>query len=103
MAWATARAARAYFGRDLAALTAAEAAFLAALPQQPTRFNPWKDAAGIPLADFLATPMEQYRQAMGACVKYAGDADSSRDPLAPAYAVSSPLTSRSWTSTPAVL
>jgi penicillin-binding protein 1C len=40
-----ARAAGAYFGRDLAALTAAEAAFLAALPQQPTRFNPWRDAA----------------------------------------------------------
>jgi penicillin-binding protein 1C len=38
-----ARAARAYFGRDLGALTVAEAAFLAALPQQPSRFNPWRD------------------------------------------------------------
>ncbi len=38
------RAARAYFGRNVASLTAAEAAFLAALPQQPGRFNPWRDA-----------------------------------------------------------
>ncbi len=37
------RAARAYFGTDTPALTAAEAAFLAALPQQPTRYNPWRD------------------------------------------------------------
>jgi penicillin-binding protein 1C len=42
------RAARAYFGSaapDAAApaLTPAEAAFLAALPQQPTRYNPWRD------------------------------------------------------------
>ena len=32
--------------------------------------NPWKNAAGIPLADFLATPMEQFRNALAACVKY---------------------------------
>ena len=38
------RAAQAYFGREAASLTPAEAAFLAALPQQPTRYNPWKDA-----------------------------------------------------------
>jgi penicillin-binding protein 1C len=38
------RAARAYFGRDVASLTPAETAFLAALPQQPGRFNPWRDA-----------------------------------------------------------
>jgi len=37
------RAATAYFGRNAGTLTAAEAAFLAALPQQPTRFNPWRD------------------------------------------------------------
>ncbi len=48
--------------------------------------NPWKHAAGIPLADFLATPMEQFRGALASCVKYATDADSSRDPLAPGYA-----------------
>ena len=37
------RAARAYFGRRADTLTPAEAAFLAALPQQPGRFNPWRD------------------------------------------------------------
>jgi penicillin-binding protein 1C len=37
------RASHAYFGRDVSALTPAEAAFLAALPQQPTRYNPWRD------------------------------------------------------------
>ena len=36
------RAATAYFGRNVSSLTAAEAAFLAALPQQPSRFNPWQ-------------------------------------------------------------
>ena len=40
------RASRAYFGRAAASLTPAEAAFLAALPQQPTRYNPWKDTTG---------------------------------------------------------
>ena len=39
------RAARAYFGRPSALLTPAEAAFLAALPQQPTTFNPWREPA----------------------------------------------------------
>lgn len=39
-----ARASRAYFGRDVSSLTAAEAAFLAALPQQPSRFNPWRNS-----------------------------------------------------------
>ena len=37
-----ARASDAYFGRPLESLTVAESAFLAALPQQPTRFNPWR-------------------------------------------------------------
>jgi len=42
-----ARASEAYFGRAVSSLTVAEAAFIAALPQQPTRFNPWRrpDAA----------------------------------------------------------
>lgn len=48
--------------------------------------NPWKDAAGIPLADFLATPMEQYRTSLAACVKHATDADATRDPMSPGYA-----------------
>jgi penicillin-binding protein 1C len=34
-------AARAYFGKEPADLTVAEAVFLAGLPQSPTRFNPW--------------------------------------------------------------
>lgn len=38
------RAARAYFGRDVHTLTLAESAFLAALPQKPGRFNPWRQA-----------------------------------------------------------
>jgi penicillin-binding protein 1C len=36
------RASTAYFGRKVTSLTPAEAAFLAALPQQPSRFNPWQ-------------------------------------------------------------
>ncbi|MBK8475098.1 MAG: transglycosylase domain-containing protein [Opitutaceae bacterium] len=34
-------AARAYFGKEPADLTVAEAVYLAGLPQSPTRFNPW--------------------------------------------------------------
>jgi len=37
------RASRAYFGRDAALLTPAQTAFLAALPQRPTTFNPYRD------------------------------------------------------------
>jgi penicillin-binding protein 1C len=40
------RASRAYFGRDARTLTPAEAAFLAALPQKPSRFNPWRSPDG---------------------------------------------------------
>jgi penicillin-binding protein 1C len=36
------RASRAYFGVGVSMLTPAQAAFLAALPQQPSRFNPWQ-------------------------------------------------------------
>jgi penicillin-binding protein 1C len=39
------RASRVYFGVDPSMLTAAQAAFLAALPQRPTAFNPWKGLA----------------------------------------------------------
>jgi penicillin-binding protein 1C len=38
-----ARASRIYFGVDPSMLTPAQAAFLAALPQRPTAFNPWKN------------------------------------------------------------
>jgi penicillin-binding protein 1C len=36
------RASRAYFGRDAGMLTTAQAAFLAGLPQRPSRFNPYR-------------------------------------------------------------
>jgi len=39
------RASRAYFGRSASTLTPAEAAYLAALPQQPGRYNPWRNPA----------------------------------------------------------
>ena len=38
-------AARAYFNKDAAALTLAEAVYLASLPQAPTRLNPWRHPA----------------------------------------------------------
>src|SRR5262249_50377851 len=37
------RASRAYFGHDASLLTPAQAAFLAALPQRPSWFNPYQD------------------------------------------------------------
>jgi penicillin-binding protein 1C len=37
------RASREYFGHDAALLTPAQAAFLAALPQRPSWFNPYRD------------------------------------------------------------
>ena len=39
------RASHAYFGVDTTMLTPAQAAFLAALPQRPSRFNPWRSLA----------------------------------------------------------
>ena len=39
------RASRLYFGVEPSMLTPAQAAFLAALPQRPTAFNPWKGLA----------------------------------------------------------
>ncbi len=43
------RASRAYFDRSARELTAAQAAFLAALPQRPSSFNPWRDAGSASL------------------------------------------------------
>ena len=66
-----ARASHAYFGRDASTLTPAEAAFLAALPQQPTRYNPWRDPAGARprqrrvLATMAARGLAQRRGARG--------------------------------------
>jgi len=39
------RASQAYFGTGSSMLTPAQAAFLAALPQRPSRFNPWRSLA----------------------------------------------------------
>lgn len=39
-------AARGYFGKPLGDLSIAEAALLAALPNKPTRFNPWRNPDG---------------------------------------------------------
>jgi penicillin-binding protein 1C len=39
------RASHAYFGTDASMLTPAQAAFIAALPQRPSRFNPWRSMA----------------------------------------------------------
>jgi penicillin-binding protein 1C len=52
-----ARAAEAYVGHAVSSLTPAEAAFLASLPQQPTRYNPWKDpsAARVRASHILET------------------------------------------------
>lgn len=38
------RASRAYFGHEASLLTPAQAAFLAALPQRPSSYNPYRDA-----------------------------------------------------------
>src|SRR5207248_7648710 len=37
------RASRAYFGQNAALLTPAQSAFLAALPQRPSSYNPYRD------------------------------------------------------------
>jgi penicillin-binding protein 1C len=49
-------AARAYFGKEPADLTLAEALFLAGLPQAPTRYNPWSRAGNA---------AERYRRSLG--------------------------------------
>jgi len=50
------------------------------------RTNPWKDAGGVALSDFLATSMESYRAAMNQCVADAHEADAAHNPVAPGYA-----------------
>ena len=66
------RASQIYFGVDASMLTPAQAAFLAALPQRPTAFNPWKNAASARarqqavlrrMADAGSVTAEQYREA----------------------------------------
>jgi hypothetical protein len=47
--------------------------------------NPWREAAGVELATFVATPMEKWREAMGWCVEKAVAADGTLDPAIPAF------------------
>jgi hypothetical protein len=53
--------------------------------------NQWKDAAGVPLVDFLSTSMESYRSAMSECVRRAEELDATRDPQAPAFGADTDL------------
>jgi len=54
------RASTFYFNRPVAELTPAQAAYLAALPQQPSRFNPRRDAArALPRQRNILTAMAQ--------------------------------------------
>src|SRR5207248_1880382 len=66
------RASQMYFGVDASMLTAAQAAFLAALPQRPTAFNPWKSLGSARarqqavlrrMADAGSVTPAQYREA----------------------------------------
>lgn len=47
--------------------------------------NPWREAAGVELATFVATPMEKWREAMGRCVEKAVAADGTLDPAIPPF------------------
>jgi penicillin-binding protein 1C len=56
------RASELYFGHGLSTMTAAEAAFLAALPQEPSRYNPWRDPARArQRADRIVQTMARHR------------------------------------------
>src|SRR5439155_2116333 len=48
--------------------------------------NPWVSAAGVPLAIFLATPMDRYRAAMAACATRAKAVDETASANIPAFA-----------------
>jgi hypothetical protein len=47
--------------------------------------NPWREAAGIELGAFVATPMDKWREAIGRCVEAARAADTTADPAIPAF------------------
>jgi hypothetical protein len=53
--------------------------------------NPWREAAGVALADFLSTSMESYRSAMNQCVRDAEALDATRDAAAPTFAADADL------------
>jgi hypothetical protein len=47
--------------------------------------NPWQDAAGISLSDFLATPMDVIQERMNRCMTAAAVSDSRRSAHAPPF------------------
>jgi hypothetical protein len=49
--------------------------------------NPWREAAGIDLAAFIAVPMDKWREAMAKCVDAASAADATLDPAIPPFAL----------------
>lgn len=53
--------------------------------------NPWKDAWGLALADYLARPMAEIRQSMANCVTAAREADATAHPSIPAFDPQVPL------------
>jgi hypothetical protein len=48
--------------------------------------NPWREAAGIDLAELIAVPMDKWREAMVKCVQTATAADAAIDPTIPPFA-----------------
>ena len=48
--------------------------------------NPWVAAAGIPLGDFLAQPMDKIRAAAATCEEATRAADTTLDPIIPPFA-----------------
>lgn len=47
--------------------------------------NPWREAAGVELGAFVATPMDKWREAIGRCVEPALAADATIDPAIPPF------------------
>ncbi len=68
------RASTFYFNRAVAELTPAQAAYLAALPQQPTRFNPRREAArALPRQRRILATMEEAGALTGTAARIARD------------------------------
>jgi hypothetical protein len=42
--------------------------------------NPWRDRLGVTLTQFLSRPMDEYRMAIGSCVRLAAAADAAASP-----------------------
>jgi hypothetical protein len=57
--------------------------------------NPWRQAAGLALTQFLAQPMDVYRAALARFVLAAQAADATADPLHPPFGVADDITAES--------